>query len=161
MSDQVDMKNTVSLLIFLAVCLGVSAIGGAVTQSSVNDWYQTLTKPAFTPPDWLFAPTWLTLYVMMALAAWRVWTRSSNYARRAPLAIFAAQLILNLIWSFIFFGATSPGLAAVEIVVLWIAILATLILFWRIDHFAGWLLCPYLLWVTFAGYLNIWIFLLN
>jgi benzodiazapine receptor len=155
------MNNTVPLVFFLAVCLGVSAVGGWITQTSVNDWYQTLIKPSMNPPDWVFAPTWITLYVMMAVAGWRVWLRPENSLRRMAMVAFAIQLMLNLIWSFIFFGAKSPGFAAIEIVLLWISILITLLLFWRIDRFAGWMMCPYVLWVSFAIYLNISIVLLN
>ena len=155
------MKNTVPLVFFLTVCLGVSAVGGWITQTSVNDWYQTLAKPPMNPPDWVFAPTWITLYVMMAVAGWRVWLRPENSLRRMAMVAFAIQLMLNLIWSFIFFGAKSPGFAAIEIVLLWISILITLLLFWRIDRFAGWMMCPYVLWVSFAIYLNISIVLLN
>ena len=155
------MKNTFSLVFFFLVCLGVSAVGGWVTQTSVNDWYQTLAKPPLNPPDWLFAPTWITLYVMMAIAGWRVWMRSANTLRRIALATFAVQLTLNLVWSFIFFGAKSPGFAAIEIVFLWVSILSTLVIFWCVDRFAGWLMFPYLLWVSFASYLNFAIFLLN
>jgi benzodiazapine receptor len=110
------MNNTVPLVFFLAVCLGVSAVGGWITQTSVNDWYQTLIKPSMNPPDWVFAPTWITLYVMMAVAGWRVWLRPENSLRRMAMVAFAIQLMLNLIWSFIFFGAKSPGFAAIEIV---------------------------------------------
>lgn len=155
------MKNTVPLVFFLTVCLGVSAVGGWITQTSVNDWYQTLAKPPMNPPDWVFAPTWITLYVMMAVAGWRVWLRSANNIRRMAMVAFAVQLMLNLIWSFIFFGAQSPGFAAIEIVLLWISILITLLMFWRIDGFAGWLMSPYIVWVSFAIYLNISIVLLN
>ena len=155
------MNNTVPLVFFLAVCLGVSAVGGWITQTSLNDGYQTLIKPSMNPPDWVFAPTWITLYVMMAVAGWRVWLRPENSLRRMAMVAFAIQLMLNLIWSFIFFGAKSPGFAAIEIVLLWISILITLLLFWRIDRFAGWMMCPYVLWVSFAIYLNISIVLLN
>ena len=154
-------RNSASFLILVGICLGVSALGSWITQASVNDWYQTLKKPLLNPPNWLFAPTWITLYVMMAVAAWRVWIRSRSRARRTAMLAFAIQLTLNLTWSFLFFGAKSPGLAAIEIFALWIAIIASLIIFWRIDRLAGWLMCPYLLWVTFASYLNISIFSLN
>ena len=160
-TDRMQLKNSASFLILIAICMGVSVLGGWITQTSVNDWYQTLKKPLLTPPDWLFAPTWITLYVMMAVAAWRAWTRSTSHARRKAMLAFAIQLTLNLAWSFLFFGAKSPGTAALEIFALWIAIIASLIIFWRIDRIAGWLMCPYLLWVTFASYLNISIFVLN
>lgn len=160
-AGEARMRNSVSLIVFLSFCLCVSAVGGWITQKSVNDWYQALVKPPLTPPDWLFAPTWISLYVMIAFAGWRVWTLSRGFVRRNSMAIFAVQLLLNLVWSFIFFGSRSPGFAALEIVALWIVILATLLIFWRIDRIAGWLMVPYLLWVSFATYLNISIFLLN
>ncbi|MEQ8666656.1 MAG: TspO/MBR family protein [Rhodospirillales bacterium] len=149
------------LAAFLAACLAVSAAGGAVTQTSVNDWYQTLDKPALTPPDWLFAPTWIALYVMMAVAAWRVWLGATGRERRHAMTVFAVQLLLNFAWSLLFFGARAPGWAMIELAVLWLAIALTTVLFWGIERFAGLLLVPYLLWVTFAGYLNASIFLLN
>ncbi len=160
-TDRMQLKNSVSFLVLIGICLSVSALGGWITHTSVNDWYQTLHKPPLNPPDWLFAPTWITLYVMMAIAAWRVWTRSSGQPRRKAMLAFAIQLTLNLAWSFFFFGAKSPGMAAIEIFALWFAIISSLIIFWRIDRLAGWLMCPYLFWVTFAIYLNISIFALN
>ena len=155
------VKNIRSLTVFLALCLSVSLVGGWITQTSVNDWYQTLAKPPFNPPDWVFAPTWITLYVMMALSAWRVWLRSAGSIRQLAILLFAIQLALNLAWSFIFFGAKTPGFAAIEIVALWIAIFTTLLTFSRIDRVAAWLMCPYLLWVSFATYLNVSIYLMN
>ena len=160
-ADRMPFRNSASFLILIGICLGVSLLGGWITQTSVNDWYQTLKKPHLTPPDWLFAPTWITLYVMMAVAAWRVWTRATSHARRKAMSAFAIQLTLNLAWSVLFFGAKSPGMAAIEIFALWIAIIISLIIFWHIDRLAGWLMCPYLLWVTFASYLNVSIFVLN
>jgi benzodiazapine receptor len=155
------IKNIRSLIVFLALCLSVSLIGGWITQTSVNDWYQTLVKPTLNPPDWVFAPTWVTLYVMMALSAWRIWLRSAGRIRQLAMLIFAIQLALNLAWSFIFFGAKSPSFAAIEIVALWITIFISLLTFSRIDRIAVWLMIPYLLWVSFAIYLNVSIYLLN
>ena len=160
-TDRVQSRNSTSLFVLIGICLGVSAVGGWITRTSVNDWYQTLEKPLLNPPNWLFAPTWITLYIIMAVAAWRAWTRSRNHVRRRAMLAFAIQLALNLAWSFLFFGAKSPGLAAIEILALWIAVITSSITFWHIDHLAGWLMCPYLLWVSFAGYLNIAIFVLN
>ena len=132
------------------MCLAVSSVGGAITATSVDTWYQALEKPPFNPPDWVFAPVWTALYILMGVAAWRIWRLRSSKAHHIALSVFGLQLCLNLAWSFLFFGAKSPGTAALEIFALWIAIIASLIIFWRIDRLAGWLMCPYLLWVTFA-----------
>ena len=147
--------------LFLAVCLSVAALGGAVTSTSVNGWYQELAKPPFNPPDSVFAPVWTTLYVMMAVAAWRVWRQRHRAACGPALGVFGAQLALNLLWSYLFFGWLAIGLALVEVGVLWLAIVATAILFARIDRMAGWLLMPYAAWVLFASVLNGAIWWLN
>ena len=148
------------LVVFVALCLAVSGIGGAVTATSVGTWYQTLQKPPFNPPDWVFAPVWTTLYVLMAIAGWRVWRARSEAGRRA-LSVFAIQLGLNLAWSFLFFGFQQIGLALVEVAVLLLAILATMALFWRIDRLAGALFLPYLIWVGYATLLNASLWQLN
>lgn len=153
-------RNLLALGVFLVVCFAVSALGGAVTASSVGGWYQTLAKPSFNPPDWVFAPVWTLLYAMMAIAGWLVWRRAGA-ASRAALGLFALQLVLNLGWSLIFFGAQAIGAALVEIGVLWLAILATLIAFYRIDRRAGLLLAPYLAWVSFATLLTASLWMLN
>lgn len=153
-------RDLLVLGIFLIVCFAVSALGGAVTASSVGSWYQTLAKPSFNPPDWVFAPVWTLLYAMMAVAGWLIWRRA-GVASRAALGLFALQLILNLGWSLIFFGAQAIGAALVEIGFLWLAILATIIVFYRIDRRAGLLLAPYLVWVSFAALLTASIWRLN
>jgi tryptophan-rich sensory protein len=147
--------------IFAALCAAVSGIGAAVTATSVDSWYQTLQKPAFNPPDWLFPPVWTTLYVLLAIAGWRIWRRARMAVARPALAIFVVQLGLNLAWSVLFFGTRSIGLALVEIVILLLAIIANTILFWRLDRLAGALLLPYLIWVAFAAVLNVALWRLN
>jgi tryptophan-rich sensory protein len=154
-------RDRFALAGFLAACLAVSVLGGLVTASSVGGWYQALDKPPFNPPDWLFAPVWTGLYLMMALAAWRIWRHVDHPWRVRALALFAGQLALNLAWSFLFFGLTAVGAALVEIVVLWIAIVLTAVTFGRIDRTAGWLLAPYVAWVLFAAVLNAAIWSLN
>ncbi len=154
MNNPVRMRDTVAFAAFLALCLAVSAIGAAVTATSVGTWYRTLAKPAFNPPDWLFAPVWTALYFMMAVAAWRVWRRDGLRKARTAFALFVAQLALNLGWSIVFFGWRAIGAALVEIVVLLCAILATMALFWRRDRVAGMLFVPYAAWVAFATALN-------
>ncbi len=144
---------------FIALTLAVGAISGVATAAGVSGWYQTLVKPAFNPPNWLFGPVWTALYVLMAVAAWRVW-RIAGWTTQA-MQLFLAQLALNFAWSFIFFGAHATGVALIEIVVLWIAIVATTVAFWRIDRPAGWMMVPYIAWVSFATILNASIWLLN
>lgn len=151
----------VALLGFVALCLGVAAIGGWATSISVGGWYQTLDKPRWTPPDRVFAPVWTILYLMMAVAGYRVWRRALGKAGHAALALFGVQLVLNLLWSILFFGLQRTGLALLDIVLLWTAIAATAVAFWRIDRLAGILLLPYLVWVTYAVVLNAAIWHLN
>ena len=146
---------------FLLICFAVAAAGGAVTSTSVDDWYQALDKPWFTPPDWLFAPVWTVLYVLMAVAAWRVWRASGFSAARAALLAFVVQLTLNLGWSVLFFGINAIGAALIDIVALLTAIVVTLVLFLRIDRLAGILLSPYPVWVGYALILNASIWFMN
>ncbi len=154
-------RDLLGLVGFVAICLAVAGLGGAVTGLSVGDWYQDLAKPPFNPPDWVFAPVWTTLYVLMALAAWRVWRHRQSPGRRPALLLFATQLSLNLLWSCLFFGLTAVGAALVEIVALWAAIVATANRFRRVDAAAGWLMVPYVVWVSFAVVLNGTIWWLN
>ena len=146
---------------FLAVCLAVGGLGGALTASSVGGWYQGLVKPSFNPPDWVFGPVWTALYLTMAVAAWRVWDHRQSRGRGRALTLFALQLALNALWSALFFGWTNPGAALVEIVLLLIAVLLTAASFARIDRIAGWLMAPYAAWVSFAVVLNAAIWWLN
>ncbi|MFO1033323.1 MAG: TspO/MBR family protein [Hyphomicrobiales bacterium] len=148
-----------ALFLFLLLCLGVGAAAGAATSGPVQDWYPTLVKPFFNPPPWIFAPVWTVLYIMMAVAAWRVW-RTGLLARPA-LWIFGLQLALNFLWSFLFFSLHSPGLALIEIILLWLAIAATLRAFYTHDGWAAALLAPYLAWVSFAAVLNASVWMLN
>jgi len=151
--------NLLILLGFLVFTLAIGFVAGQVTAPNIASWYSDLAKPSFNPPNWVFAPVWTALYVLIALAAWRVW-RVAGWRSRG-LALWLIQLGLNFAWSFIFFGAQNPGAALADIVVLWLAIITTLIVFGRTDRIAGWLLIPYLLWVSFAGLLNFWVWQLN
>lgn len=146
---------------FLALCLAISAVGGWVTAQSVGTWFRTLEKPSFNPPDWVFAPVWTTLYVLIALAGWRVWRLRGLAGAPAAMAAYATQLALNLGWSFLFFGAREIGLAFAEVLLLFAAIAVNMALFRRIDRIAGWLLAPYLAWVGFASLLNFALWRLN
>ena len=157
--DRPVFSQVLGLAFFIAICFASAGIGSWFTSASVTTWYQTLQRPAYNPPDWVFGPVWSVLYLSMAVAAWRVWRQS----RRAfgPLYLFAVQLALNITWSALFFGLRNPGAAFAEILLLWAAILATLITFARQSRLTGGLLVPYLLWVTFAAALNFSIWRMN
>jgi benzodiazapine receptor len=153
-------RGLAALIALIALNLAVGAVGGLATASSVTTWYAGLNKPAFNPPNAVFAPVWTVLYVLMAYAAWRVW-RADRASGRAALALYSVQLALNLGWSLIFFGLRQPGFAFAEIVVLFVAIVATVVCFWRIDRLAGIIMVPYVAWVAFASVLNFAIMRLN
>jgi len=146
---------------FLAACFVVAGLGGWFTSMGMPEWYAGLQKPSWNPPSWVFAPVWTTLYIMMAVASWLVWKEAGFSGATAALTLFFVQLLLNMTWSGLFFGLQSPGWAMVELVVLWVAIVATTALFFRHSSAAGVLMAPYLLWVTFAGFLNAAIVRLN
>lgn len=155
-------KSLLAAAISIGLALTVAAIGGLATSSSVGSWYATLNKPSFNPPGAVFGPVWTTLYILMALAAWRVWrSPAADDKRRRALMLYGVQLALNLAWSLIFFGLRRPDLAVVEIAVLLAAIVATTAAFARIDRPAAWMMAPYIAWVSFASVLNFAIWRLN
>jgi benzodiazapine receptor len=146
-----------SLLVLLAFVILVavaSATASSVTLPQIGGWYAGLEKPWFNPPNWLFGPVWTALYAMMAIAGWLVWRERGLNGARGAMTLFGLQLALNILWSLIFFGLEQPGAAFMEIAVLWTAVCATMIAFWRIRPLAGWLFLPYLLWVSYAAVLN-------
>jgi tryptophan-rich sensory protein len=148
-------RHIIGLVLCLVICFAAAGIGSLYTIPSISTWYVLLPKPAWTPPNWVFGPVWTVLYLLMAIAAWLVWRqRGSVRAAAAPLALFTIQLILNVGWSIVFFGQHLPGIGLLVIIFLWLAILATLIACWRVAPLAGWLLLPYLLWVSYASALN-------
>ncbi len=150
------------LLASVVACQLAGVLGAVFTRSAIPFWYAGLKKPAFTPPNWLFAPMWISLYLLMALAAYLVWQKGlAHPGVRAALAVFSTQLLLNALWSPIFFGLRAPLAGAVVIVLLWLAIALTIVLFWKISRPAALLLLPYILWVSLATALNISIYLLN
>lgn len=162
------MKNIFKLIIAIAVCEMAGVIGSVFTIPSITGWYAGVVKPALNPPAWVFGPVWTMLYALMGVSAWLVWMKLDSDSRvgvtkkiKIALSIFFGQLVLNVFWSIIFFGLHSPGGALVEIAFLWLAILATIIEFYKISKLAAWLLVPYILWVSFALYLNYAIWLLN
>jgi tryptophan-rich sensory protein len=152
------LRNMVSFLLFLAVCLAAGWFG---SQFEPGDWYQSLSKPAWTPPDAVFGPVWTLLYVMMGIAAWLVWRNRSSSNVTAALGLFAVQLILNALWSYLFFGLQRPALAFFELMGLWLVIVATVLAFRRIRPLAAVFLLPYLAWVSFALLLNFRLWRLN
>lgn len=154
-------RQVTVLLVLLAASAVVAWVGATWTASSVGGWYTTLEKPSWTPPDYLFGPVWTLLYAAMAVAAWLVWRRGGWRGNAVALGLYGLQLLLNLVWSGLFFGQRSPFWGLVDITFLWLAILATLVLFFRRSRLAGWLMVPYLLWVTYAGALNFAIWRLN
>lgn len=155
-------NNTLKLIASIITCELAGIIGSFFTTPSVATWYQTLVRPALNPPAWVFGPVWITLYALMGVAAFLVWRAGLAHARvKIALAIFAVQLVLNTLWSIIFFGLHSPGGALIDIAALWIAIVLTIVAFAKISRPAAWLLVPYLAWVSFATYLNYAIWMLN
>lgn len=153
--------QVLGLIASVTACFAAAAIGSLATTPNIGGWYAALEKPAWTPPNWLFGPVWTLLYLTMALAAWLVWRRFAWREARGPLGLFLGQLVLNAGWSWLFFGWKMPGVALVELVVLWVAIALTAVAFWRRSAAAGLLLLPYLAWVTFAAVLNLAIWRLN
>ncbi len=159
MTDR-SIPDIVKFLIILIICLAAGLFGSLLTVPEITTWYAALEKPFFTPPDWLFAPIWTSLYVLMSISATLVW-RSGHTETRKALGIFGVQLILNALWSWAFFGLRSPFAGLIEIVFLWIAIIITIKAFFRISRTAGYLLIPYILWVTLALIINFFIWRLN
>ncbi len=179
------MKNTAKLIISILICEGAGIIGSFFTAPAIKTWYASLEKPVFSPPNWLFAPVWTILFLLMSISLYLVWGRnwkveasenksakkawnpiseklwSGTWKEENAVAIFVLQLVLNVLWSVIFFGLKFPSIAFAEILMLWVAILYTIVNFYRISKLAAYLLIPYILWVSFATILNFSIVLLN
>jgi tryptophan-rich sensory protein len=156
------MNKTLKLFIAIIVCELAGIVGSVFTASAIPTWYATLAKPALNPPGWLFGPVWTTLYALMGIALFLVWKNGlAHKGVRWSLSIFGLQLFLNATWSIVFFGLQSPAWAFANIIALWVAIVWTMILFYRLSRPAMWLLVPYIAWVSFAGYLNYSIWILN
>lgn len=155
-------NNTIKLITSVIISNLAGLIGSIFTVPAIPTWYATLQKPVLNPPAWIFGPIWTILYCLMGIAAFLVWKKGLDRKDvKMALGLFAGQLVLNALWSILFFGWHSPGGALIEILFLWLAILATTLLFARISKTAAWLLSPYLLWVSFAAYLNYSIWSLN
>ena len=156
------MTSTLKLITAIAVSELAGIVGTVFTVSAIPAWYTTLVKPNLNPPGWIFGPVWTTLYLLMGIAAFLVWNRGwSRRDVKAALGVFLLQLVLNAVWSIIFFGLESPLWALVDIALMWLAIVWTMALFYKISKPAMWLLVPYILWVSFAAYLNYSIWILN
>jgi benzodiazapine receptor len=150
------------LIFSIFLCLFAGFIGSYFTTPAIPTWFATLQKPSFAPPNWVFAPVWTSLYILMGISLFLVWQKGrEDKTVKAAIYLFAGQLVLNALWSFVFFGLRSPLLGLIEIIILWIAILATILSFMKISRTAAYLLIPYILWVSFASIVNFSIWSLN
>ena len=177
------INNTFKLIIAVVVSELAGIIGSIFTVPSISIWYATLIKPALNPPSWVFGPVWTILFLLMGISLYLVWQKNfvptksetkikawnnlsqkfwtGNWQKANVILIFSIQLVLNVLWSLIFFGLHQPGVAFFELLMLWFAILYTIVNFYRVSKPAAYLLLPYILWVSFAGYLNLMIWMLN
>lgn len=156
------MKNWIKLVISIALPLGIGAVAGMFTASEISGWYQTINKPSWQPPNWVFGPVWTVLYVMMGVAFYLVWITDSQPGRkRMAITLWIVQLVFNFFWSFIFFKQHQIDWALAEILLLWFFILLTILAFSRISPVAAWLMVPYISWVSFASLLTYTIYQLN
>ena len=155
-------RDIVKLIVSIIACQCAGLVGSIFTTPAIPTWYAALQKPAFTPPNWLFGPAWATLYLLMGISAFIVWRRGlDNRQVRGALIVFLIQLVLNALWSVAFFGLRSPLYGVIVIVALWIAILFTILKFFKVSSASGALLLPYILWVSFAAVLNVSVWILN
>jgi len=153
--------NWIKLIVSLIICQLAGVIGSLFTASSIPTWYAALNKPSFNPPNWIFAPVWIFLYILMGISFYLIWRKSDIPNFGLLMSVFIFQLVLNAFWTIIFFGLKSPLYAFIEIVVLWVSILYCIITFYRVSKTASVLLIPYLLWVSFAAVLNFSLWKLN
>lgn len=160
MTSYSKVTQAAGLIGWLIVCFIASAVG-AVASVQAGSFYNQLVRPDWAPPSWVFGPVWTVLYALMGIAAWLVWRTGGIRAARVPLALFLIQLVLNALWSWLFFAWQSGGFAFLDTLALWLTILATVAAFWRVKPLAGSLLIPYLLWVGFASALNYSVWQLN
>jgi benzodiazapine receptor len=162
MKEKTKIINILKLVASIIVCQIAGLLGSLVTTPAIPTWYETLNKPFFTPPKWIFGPVWTGLYILMGISLFMVWQKRADYPRpKMALVFFFVQLILNALWSIAFFGLRSPLLGLIDIVLLWIAILLTIKSFFKILKMAALLLLPYILWVSFAVLLNSSLWILN
>jgi tryptophan-rich sensory protein len=155
------MSKVVKFIISIGLPFLAGGIGSAFTTPAIPNWYASINKPVFTPPGWVFGPAWTTLYILMGISFYLVWSKTNFVGYQRALLFFVIQLVLNALWSILFFGLRQPLYALMEILVLWVIILITLLQFYKIDKTAGLILLPYLAWVSFATLLNFFIVKLN
>jgi tryptophan-rich sensory protein len=157
------MQNILRIATVIMTCLAVGYLSSIVTQENIPTWYANINKPSFNPPNWIFAPVWTMLYVLMGYAGGRIWNKIgiNEAAVKKAFLFFLIQLALNALWSFLFFGLHNFMLASIEIIVLWLMIYETMLQFKKIDKVAAYLLIPYIIWVSFATLLTFSIWYLN
>jgi translocator protein len=156
------MKKAITILFFILISQSAGIIGALFTSSAVSGWYLDINKPFFTPPGWVFGPAWISLYTLMGIASYFIWLkRKKNNLANTALVIFFIHLAFNALWSIIFFGLKNPMWAFFEIIILWGMILFLVVMFYKIDKKASYLLIPYILWVSFAALLNFSIWIIN
>lgn len=155
------MNKAIKIIVSIALPVAVGAISSLFTVTGEGSWYQTIQKPSWNPPGWIFGPVWTTLYILMGIAFYLVWSTPESKARRSAMLLFGLQLLFNFFWSFIFFDQQLIGLALAEIAGLWVFILLSIFAFARVSKTAAWLLVPYISWVSFAAMLNYTIWKLN
>jgi len=149
------MKKILKFLFAVILCEGAGIIGSFFTTPAIGSWFVTLPKPSFNPPNWVFAPVWTLLFFLMGISLYLIWNEKQKGKNiQTAILVFFQQLSLNVLWSALFFGMHNPALAFIEIIVLWFAILMTIFYFAKISKTAAWLLVPYILWVSFAAFLN-------
>ncbi|OGZ27705.1 MAG: TspO protein [Candidatus Nealsonbacteria bacterium RIFOXYB1_FULL_40_15] len=147
----------IKFIVSLAIPQIAGLAGAFFTASSVKTWYQELQRPSLVPPDWTFGVVWTILFILMGIAFYLIWKKNAKNA----MILFFVQLFFNFLWSVIFFGLKSPSMAFIDLIVLWILVLLTIIYFYKASRPAAILLIPYILWISFAGYLNLFIWILN
>ncbi|OQA31167.1 MAG: TspO/MBR family protein [archaeon ADurb.Bin336] len=156
-----DSKKVLKLFALIILCEVVGSIGVIFTYPAIPTWYAFINKPFFSPPNWLFAPAWIILFLLMGVALYLILESKSSNQKNLAIILFAMQFFFNVLWSFLFFGLKSPLLGLIGIIVLWFSILATILSFYKISKKAAYLLIPYILWVSFATILNLAILLMN
>jgi len=154
-------NNLIKLFISIIICQMAGVIGSIFTTPKIGIWYVYLKKPFLSPPNWVFGPVWTLLFILMGVSLWFVWIDQNKKYKKKAIIFFIIQLVLNILWSFLFFGIESPLLAFLGIICLWLAILFTILEFYKIYKIASYLLIPYIVWVSFASYLNLFIWIIN
>lgn len=155
------MNKIIKLILCIALTLSIGAISGIATSSGINNWYVTLNKPVFNPPNYLFGPVWTVLYILMGVSFYLILQSKNSILKNRAIMIFFIQLFLNFCWSFLFFKFQLVGIAFIEIIFIWVSIIIMIVAFYKINKVASWLQIPYLLWVSFASVLNGTIWILN